>query len=341
VSKVSSLRLSASDKLTIIHLHNEIMLKVLYKITDVTVNEIIQYNKQLGKQIYVIDIFRTPIEHKMSSFFENIDTFHFNTTVVDLKTYDIKKIINRFNNLFPHLAPSDHFKDKYNIVVPEKFDFERKYILVEINDVKYIKLRLKDANSWKEILRVLLDVDIFLVNDYETDSKEVKDVYINFKNNYKIPNNLLENIINSASLSYYLNDEERNEYIQLWQNKSISESHTPYTYDEYNLYNTITLENHHMSEIQTDHYIDCGCVCVACERKRKIVLEKVKRGENTKERIIHEETKQQYITEKVNTIKNKVMNKINMLSKAKHNEKLNKPKKIIKNNFITLHTKNF
>jgi hypothetical protein len=96
-----------------------------------------------------------------------------------------------------------------------------------------------------------------------------------------------------------------------------------------------------MSEIQTDHYIDCGCVCVACERKRKIVLEKVKRGENTKERIIHEETKQQYITEKVNTIKNKVMNKINMLSKAKHNEKLNKPKKIIKNNFITLHTKNF
>jgi hypothetical protein len=334
---VSSLRLSASDKLTIIHLHNEIMLKVLYKITDVTVNEIIQYNKQLGKQIYVIDIFRTPIEHKMSSFFENIDTFHFNTTVVDLKTYDIKKMINRFNNLFPNLAPSDHFKDKYNIVVPEKFDFERKYILVEKDGVNYMKLRLKDSNYWREILREVLHVDIFLVNDYETDSKEVKDVYTNFKNNYKIPNNLLENIINSASLSYYLNDEERNEYIQLWQNKSISECHTPYTYDEYNLYNTITLENHHMSEIQTDHYIDCGCICVACERKRKIVLEKVKRGENTKERIIHEETKQQYITEKVNTIKNK----INMLSKAKHNEKLNKPKKIIKNNFITLHTKNF
>ena len=39
---VSSLRLSASDKLTILHLHKEIMLKVLYNITDVTVNEIIQ-----------------------------------------------------------------------------------------------------------------------------------------------------------------------------------------------------------------------------------------------------------------------------------------------------------
>jgi hypothetical protein len=334
---VSSLRLSASDKLTILHLHNEIMLKVLYNITDVTVNEIIQYNKQLGKKIYVIDIFRTPIEHKMSSLFENIDTFHFNTTVDCLKTYDIKKIITRFNNLFPHLAPSDHFKDKYDIVVPEKFDFERKYILVEKDGVNYIKLRLKDSNSWREILHSILGVDIFLVNDYETDSKTVKDVYTNFKNNYRIPQNLLENIKNSQSLSYYLNEEERNEYVQNWQNKSIDENHIPYTVDEYNLYNKVTLENHHMSEIQIDHYMDCGCVCVACERKRRFVFEKVKRGENTKERIIHEETKQQYITEKVNTIKNKVMSKINILSRQS-NEKRNKPKKIIKNNFTILHT---
>jgi hypothetical protein len=337
---VSSLRLSASDKLTILHLHNEIMLKVLYNITDVTINEIIQYNKQLGKKIYVIDIFRTPIEHKMSSLFENIDTFHFNTTVDDLKTYDIKKIITRFNNLFPHLAPSDHFKDKYDIVVPEKFDFEKKYILVEKNDIRYIKLRVKDSNHWRGILRSILHTDIFLVNDYETDSKSVKDVYLNFKDNYKIPNNLLENIKNSVSLSYYLNDEERNEYIQNWQNKSTDESHTSYTTDEYNLYNKITLENHHMSEIQTDHYMDCGCICVACDRKRRIVLEKVKRGEQTKERIIHEETKTEYIIDTVNTIKNKVMNKINILSKVKqNNEKRNRPRKIIKNNFVTLHTK--
>jgi hypothetical protein len=334
---VSSLRLSASDKLTILHLHNEIMLKVLYNIKDVTVNEIIQYNKQLGKNIYVIDIFRTPIEHKMSSLFENIDTFHFNTTVECLKTYDIKKIITRFNNLFPHLAPSDHFKDKYDIVVPEKFDFERKYLLVEKDGVNYIKLRLKDSNSWRKILHKILCVDIFLVNDYETDSKAVKDIYSNFKNNYRVPSNLLENIKNSSSLSYYLNEEERNEYVQNWQSKSIDENHIPYTVDEYNLYNKVTLENHHMSEIQVDHYMDCGCVCVACERKRRFVFEKVKRGENTKERIIHEETKQQYITEKVNTIKNKVMNKINILNRQS-NEKRNKPKKIIKNNFITLHT---
>ena len=45
---VSSLRLCASNNSTVLHLHNEIMLKVLYNITDVTINEIINYNKQLG-----------------------------------------------------------------------------------------------------------------------------------------------------------------------------------------------------------------------------------------------------------------------------------------------------
>lgn len=331
---VSSLRLCASNNLTVLHLHNEIMLKVLYNITDVTINEIINYNKQLGKKVYVIDIYRTPIEHKMSSLFENIDTFHFNTTVNDLKTYDMSKIINRFNNLFPHLAPSDHFKDKYGIVAPEKFDFERKYILVEKDGVSYIKLRLKDSVFWRKILREVLHTDVFLVNDYETDNKAVKEVYANFKNNYKIPSNLLENIKSLPSLSFYLTDEERNAYITEWQNKSINESHTPYTVDEYNLYNKITLENHHMSEIQTDHYMDCGCVCVACERKRKIVLDKIKRGEKTKERIIHEETKTEYIVEKVNTIKTKIMSRINVLNKT--HSKISKPKKIIKSNFAVI-----
>ena len=69
---VSSIRLNASGKFTVLHLHNEIMLKILYKITDVSVLEIIKYNKFLGKNVYVIDIYRSPIEQKISTFFENI-----------------------------------------------------------------------------------------------------------------------------------------------------------------------------------------------------------------------------------------------------------------------------
>jgi len=158
----------------------------------------------------------------------------------------------------------------------------------------------------------------------------VKDIYKNFKKCYKIPKNFLEMIKNSTSLSYYLNDEERNHYINLWQSKSTDEDYTPYTDDEYNLYNKITLENHHMSEIQTNHYMDCGCICLACQRKRKNVLEKAKRGEKVIDRIIHEETKTEFIIEKVNMIKNRFISNIK-------NIKTNKRVKIIKNNFSNIH----
>lgn len=47
---VSSLRLSSSNKLTVIHLHNDIMLKVLFNISNTSVNEIIHFNKFLGKK---------------------------------------------------------------------------------------------------------------------------------------------------------------------------------------------------------------------------------------------------------------------------------------------------
>ena len=71
-SLVSSLRLAASDKFNIIHLHDETTLKILTGIENLTVNEIINYNASIGKNIYVIDVYRTPIERKMSVFFEEI-----------------------------------------------------------------------------------------------------------------------------------------------------------------------------------------------------------------------------------------------------------------------------
>ena len=40
---VSSIRINACSKFTVLHLHNEIMLKVLYKIKDLTILEIIKY----------------------------------------------------------------------------------------------------------------------------------------------------------------------------------------------------------------------------------------------------------------------------------------------------------
>ena len=54
------------------------MLHVLGNVKGITVNEIIQYNKYLGKDVYVIDVYRSPIERKISAFFEKVGAYHFN-----------------------------------------------------------------------------------------------------------------------------------------------------------------------------------------------------------------------------------------------------------------------
>ena len=75
-SLVSSLRIFGNKKYIVLHVHNEKMLEVLYDIKDITINEIIQYNSLLGKRIFVFDVYRHPVEHKISIFFEKLEKFH-------------------------------------------------------------------------------------------------------------------------------------------------------------------------------------------------------------------------------------------------------------------------
>ena len=124
---ISSLRISLGKSYNIIHIHDEVMLEVLTGITNVTINEILNYLSNSGKNVYVIDVYRTPIERKMSAFFEKIAPYHFNNKEENIKYYSIQRISNRFNKLFPYLENGDHYFDKYNIAYPAPFDFIKKY----------------------------------------------------------------------------------------------------------------------------------------------------------------------------------------------------------------------
>jgi hypothetical protein len=90
-SIVSSMRLFGTDRFSVIHIHDEEMLKVLGHINGITVNEIILYNKHLGKNVYVIDVFRSPIERKISTYFEKIGAYHFNNTDQNVNIYNIHR----------------------------------------------------------------------------------------------------------------------------------------------------------------------------------------------------------------------------------------------------------
>lgn len=314
---VSSIRMSAYDKFTVLHIHDELMLKVLCGIENISVNEIINYNASLGKNVYVFDIYRSPIEQKISQYFEKLAILHFNNSPLLINNYNVDKVKNRFNSIFPYLSNYDHYQNVYNIITPESFDYNKKYLLQNVNGIKYIKLRLKDSQHWGGILSEILGVNILIINDYETENKPIKDMFRKFKESYQIPCNLLKMIEDCPKLQYYYSNEERNEYLNMWNNKK-TQDFVPFTPDEYNFYERISIENKYMIEVQRTHYLDEGCTCKACQIKRNQIIEKVKRGEKVTEKVLHNETKIEYINQQA---RNLPVYKVKRISKQSANQK--------------------
>lgn len=318
---VTSLRVSLGKTYNTIHIHDEVMLQVLTGINDIKVNDMINYLSRNGKNVYVIDVYRTPIERKMSEFFEKISPYHFNNTEENIKNYSIKRISDRFNKLFPHLENGDHYFDKFDIIEPIPFDFDKKYTIQIINNIKYIKLRLCDAQLWGNILSTIFTTDIIIIKDYNTEDKGIGDLYKKFKNDYCLPKNFIEIIQNDKYFNFYYNEKERNNYLRGWNNRLCNES-TPYTDAEFKFYMNLCLENQYINDIQIDHYIDNGCCCDYCKEKRKEIFLKAKAGETKFDKIIHTEVINEVKAKKINIINNKLKEIIsNHMSRQKFNPK--------------------
>jgi hypothetical protein len=272
---VTSFRLSCSHIMTILHIHDEEMLSVLCNIKNVTINEIINYNKSLGKNIAVIDIYRSPVEHKISTFFENI-SFHFNNKEEIINTYNVNAIIQRFNKIYPFLCNTDYYRQVYKIPIIQNFNFEKNYIVQFVNGIKYIKIRLKDSLYWSKILLELFGWNIHIIKDYESSSKPYANLFKLFMEEYKLPNNYFQELDNET-INNYLSSEEKIGYLKGWSNK-LTSNFVPFSKEEYQLYYLISRENQYYNNIQHKHYIDDGCCCRLCSKKRFILLTKIKNG---------------------------------------------------------------
>lgn len=280
-SLVTSLRLFGSSMLSIIHIHDEEMLHVLANIDGITVLQLIQYNQSLGRKVIVMNSYRTPIERKISAYFEKIGSFHFNVLDDQINQYDIQLLIRRFHHLFPHLDSSDHFLTKYGLTsldlewAKEKKENKEKeetspFIRqVEKEGVHYVTLRLSDASKWHTVLSDLFGFPIQMVRDYQSEDKPIKNAFRLFQQYYRIPLAHLSETMACPTFAYYYSLEERQAYEQQWLAKSTTDVVTSFSTDEYRLYQRISMENAHLECVQSEHYADEGCVCKACCYKRQ------------------------------------------------------------------------
>jgi hypothetical protein len=282
-SIVTSIRLFASDKFIVFHTHDDKIvdlyndrLKVI-NVTDIVTNNII-FNKTFNRErkIYIIDIYRTPIERKISEFFQKISEKHFNNTEKEISKYNIDRLFKRFNDIYPYFEDIDFFNDIYDIDFKiEKFDCEKKYVLYEKNNIVYLKLRLSDSNYWGGILSKVLGCRIDIIHDYNTFDKDIGAMYKIFKGEYKLPINFYNDLVNDKNINIYLNSDEKEAYLNFWFGR-LAGYHKTFSKSNYEMYQLISNENKfYDSNVMNIHYGDDGCLCDRCCNERKEIIENI------------------------------------------------------------------
>ena len=275
---VSSLRLWAAARLTVLHIHDEAMLEAMgLGLGSVSVMDVVRYNRYLGRNVWVVDVFRPPAERKMSEFFERLGDHHFNVGDEMLAGYKFEKLERRFNRLWPWLATADPFLERYGCGgIPAVFPHEDRRLVIESDGITFVKLRLCDADAWwGGILTALFGTEIRVVRDYEGAKKSVVGgLYEQFKAQYRLPDNYAAMLREDMGLCYYYSAAERETYLANLSTKT--KEAQPYTAAEYAFYEELSLENAANWRIQFDHYLDCGCICRGCSAARARIVAKVR-----------------------------------------------------------------
>lgn len=283
---VSSIRVSASDKYMVYHTHDNKIADLLDPdVNSINISDILKNNKIFNpitnqmRKIYLIDIYRTPIERKISYYFQKISEIHFNNSEQNISNYPIEKLFKRFNDIFPHIQEIDYYSEYYNCGQIDKFDFEKKYIIKEIDGIHYIKLRLEDSKYWSSILTEIFGEKIFITNDYVSVNKNIGMMYQKFIREYKLPMNYFNQIVlNSKLFHIYMREDEKKTYIDKWSKRLASE-YIPFNDIEYKLYMMVSKENKfYCANSSNHHYLDDGCLCGVCKSLRKQAILNITNG---------------------------------------------------------------
>ena len=80
----------------------------------------------------------------------------------------------------------------------------------------------------------------------------------------------------------------------------------------------LSLENQYYDMIQSNHYIDNGCFCKCCVKKRRDIYFKALNGTYSNEKIIHEESVNEH-NENLSKKTEDVFNIINAINKKHKN----------------------
>ena len=240
-----------------LHIHNLTSFGVSDALNNNNIIDIINNLDNNKKQIYIIDIYRNPIERKISSFFQNISKH-----CPEYTNFTINKLIKFFNLLFlndiEEYHPINQLLDYYKLPHFKNFDYENKYNIMKYNNINFIKIRFQDINEWNTILSNIFKKEIIIYPKNLTEKKKIYNLFIEFKNNYYTSPQYINNIlINDKEFYIYNTISDQEFYIKKYLcklNNNIINENIP---EDFNWVDYIKLNedlNHFDEEQSKIHY---------------------------------------------------------------------------------------
>jgi hypothetical protein len=175
-------------------------------------------NSASNKTLYLIDSYRTPIERKISSFFQNI-----NKHIPDYKNKTCEELIDTFNTSYLNHIEEYHsinpIMREYGLEPFDTFDFKKKYVLIEKGNLVFIKILFSDINEWSDILSEIFNKKIILEPSNISFKKDYFSIYSEFKSKYTTTKYYLEHILKyDREFTIFNTPEQQQKYIEKWSN---------------------------------------------------------------------------------------------------------------------------
>lgn len=202
-----------------LHVHGRDYYSECLKLSGDLYNDSIDKSVEHFNKVYIIDSYRTPIERKISSYFQNLQLL-----VPNYEMKIPKELINIFNETYlkgiENYQSINEALDHYSILRWTSFDFRRGYNLKEVDNKIFIKVRFADIKNWGNIFSKIFKKPIRIVNENISETKKYAEIYKEFKRQYKVPRSFLEELKSDVEFNIYTTPKERDEYFAYWYARS-------------------------------------------------------------------------------------------------------------------------
>ena len=176
--------------------------------------------RESNEPVRIITMGREPISRNISAYFQNLSEFFVGE---ELNSIRVDGAIETFLEEYPHQTPVKWFDDEFETatglsVYRGGFDFEKGYEIFTEGKYSVLCLRVEEPDETKQIAleEFLGRKDIILTSANVANQKAYADLYREFKNQVVLPEEYIDNLLQSKYATYFYSGKELERIREGW-----------------------------------------------------------------------------------------------------------------------------